>query len=119
MVVITHIDKTNMAETATPLADASLDNASDYGDFGSDAEEVEILDTLLARAASGNEEGQESFVVTDIEDYELPRGILLPKTIIETPLHTSQLESQAETEVLRDIEAENSMYNTFDASQKC
>jgi len=108
-----------MAETTTPLSGAPPDNASDYGDFGSDAEEIEILDTLLAQAASGTEEGQESFVVTDIEDYEAPRGILLPKTIIETRLHSSQLESHTETEVLRDIEAENSMYNTFDASPKC
>lgn len=107
-----------MAETTKPLSGALPDNTSDYGDFGSDAEEIEILDTLLVQAESGTEEGQESLVVTDIEDYEPPQGFLLPKTITETCLHISQLESQAETEVLRDIEAEDSMYNTFNASPK-
>ena len=99
---MTQLDTANMAEAATS---AILDSASDYGDFGSDAEELEILHDLLAQVTSGNEEGQEPCVVTDIEDYEPPRGILLPKTAIETRLPTSQLEAGADIEVLRDIQA--------------
>lgn len=113
MIVMTQADRTNMAETTPSLSGAPPDSASDYGDFGSDAEEIEILDTLLAEAASGTAEGQRAFVVTDIEDYEPPRGVLLPKTIVETRQHISEFESQAETEVLRDIESEDSKCGTF------
>jgi len=108
-----------MAETTTALPDVLLDHTSDYGDFGSDAEEIELLNELLAQTASENEQEQQSFVVTDIEDYEPPRGILLPQTITEARLPTSQTEVEAEFKVLRDVQAENSVCITSVVSRVC
>lgn len=116
---MTQLDRAATAETTTLLPDAFRDNASDYGDFGSDAEEIELLDELLAQVAANDEERQASFVVTDIEDYEPPQGILLPKTIVGTRLHASQIEAEADIEVLRDFQAASGMSDTFDASPKC
>jgi len=110
---------TQMDEATTSFSDAHADNVSDYGDFGSDAEEVEILDALLAQAASGKEDDQDFLIVTDIEDYEPPRGLLLPSTIIQTRPPISQVELQAEIEVLRDLKTENRMYSTSDVSLQC
>ena len=114
---MTQLDNSNMAETANSLADTTPEEASDYGDFGSDAEEIQILDELLAQVASDHEEALDtSFVVTDIEDYEPPRGILLPKDLIETRLRRSQLETEADLEVLCDFQAQSCSWKPFDAS---
>lgn len=78
------------------------DNESDYGDFGNE-EELEIIDQLLGQV------GEESLIVTDIEDYEAPRGARVPKILgIET--HSSPIE--VDIEVLRDLEATRSELRT-------
>lgn len=108
---MTSLNLSTMAELATPQQEPNPDNVSDYGDFGSDAEEIQILDELLAsiEPAGRDEERVPSFVVTDIEDYEPPRGILLPKGLLETRLSTSQTGPEPETEVLRNLEAEGAL----------
>lgn len=73
---------------------AMEDDASDYGSFGSDEEEIELLDQLLSQAHPSHD----ALVVIDIEDYEAPEGILLPARL--------QSELEPEIEVLRDIETE-------------
>lgn len=82
------------------------DNASDYGDFGSDVEEITIIEDLLTQATSQQVEAQNALLVTDIEDYESPRGILLPKDFIST---RSAL-SQTQIEVICDIPPERGMW---------
>lgn len=82
-----------------------------YSDFGSDAEEIQILDELLAQAASQSEERQNvDFVVTDIEDYEPPRGILLPKSHLETRFGPSQADIDTELEILHEIQARSGAF---------
>ena len=76
---------------------------SDYGSFGSDEEEIELLDQLLSQAVDQNA----ALVVTDIEDYEAPSGILLP----------ARLQSlEPEVEILRDIELESGEWHRSHAS---
>lgn len=55
------------------------DDASDYGDFTLD--EQEIIQELLANIAPGNATAEEPLELTDIEDYEEPRGVRLPKRL--------------------------------------
>lgn len=57
-------------------------NTSDYGDFGEDTEEIQILSELLAKAEE--ESRVVTLKVTDIEDYEHPQGLLLPKSLENT-----------------------------------
>ena len=65
------------------------DNVSDYGDF--DEEDVKLLN-LLSQAIEN-----EPLIVTDIEDYEPPQGILLP------------IQTRLESEILRNIEGESNL----------
>lgn len=58
----------------------TADDGSDYGDFGNDEEELEIVEQLLTQVASKPDE-HESLLVIDIEDYEPPRGVRLPKVL--------------------------------------
>ncbi len=56
------------------------DDASDYGDFTLD--EQEILNELLANTIPGTTTvADEPLELTDIEDYEEPKGVRLPKTL--------------------------------------
>ena len=55
------------------------DDASDYSDFTLD--EQEIIDELLANIAPATVSGEGLLELTDIEDYEEPRGVHLPKTL--------------------------------------
>lgn len=55
------------------------DDGSDYGDFTLD--EQEIINGLLANLTPGNTVAEEPVELTDIEDYEEPRGVRLPKTL--------------------------------------
>jgi len=91
---------------------ASIDDASDYGDFGSDAEEIQILDGLLAQVVSASKEDRATnLLVTDIEDYEPPQGLLLlapPNTSTGQP--HPQINIASQTEVLRDFETDDSMF---------
>lgn len=56
------------------------ENDSDYGEFADNAEELEIVEQLLAQVNTQQEEPS-SLLVTDIEDYEAPQGIYLPKIL--------------------------------------
>lgn len=62
-------------EANEPIAD----DASDYGDFTLD--EQDIIHQLLANITPGNHTGEQPLVLTDIEDYEEPRGVRLPRTL--------------------------------------
>ncbi|KAF7509952.1 hypothetical protein GJ744_007266 [Endocarpon pusillum] len=53
--------------------------ASDYGDFT--VEEQEIINGLLANIIPEYPTTDEPLELTDIEDYEEPRGVHLPKTL--------------------------------------
>ncbi|EXJ87990.1 hypothetical protein A1O1_04917 [Capronia coronata CBS 617.96] len=56
------------------------DDEDEYSDFAEDPEELEIIDQLLLEVAAKQTQGQSApLVVTDIEDYEAPRGVRLPK----------------------------------------
>jgi hypothetical protein len=82
----------------------TADEGSDYGDFGNDEEELEIVDRLLQQIASKEDE-RESFVVTDIEDYEPPRGVRLPKVLgLEQTRLWERPPSQSQKQLLRDFE---------------
>lgn len=94
-------DKDQMADDAIPLTNTLPDTASDYGDFGSDADEIEILDLLLAQVDSKVNEGQApTLLVTDIEDYEPPKYLLLPKD--NSHQSSTQVEIDPESQVLRE-----------------
>lgn len=81
--------------------DTLPDNASDYGDFSGDAEEIEILNLLLAQADQKSIEEQEPpLLVNDIEDYEQPKGIFLPKR--DPDQNPSRFETEPDSQVLRD-----------------
>lgn len=60
-----------------------------YGDFAEDPEELEIIEQLLREAAEKRNLRQDTpLAVTDIEDYEAPRGVRLSKVLgVETTRH--------------------------------
>lgn len=90
-----------MTDTATSLNINLPDNASDYGDFGNDAEEIEILNLLLAQVdQKSSEEQAPALVINDIEDYEQPKGIFLPKRGSDQA--PARLETEPDSQVLRD-----------------
>src|ERR1700728_4793269 len=67
-------------ELQHPLSPVTITEAdSDYGDFASDEEE--IINHLLGNLAPPSPPADPPLVVTDIEDYEEPRGIRLPKVL--------------------------------------
>src|ERR1700730_14340775 len=67
-------------EPQHPLSPVAITEAdSDYGDFASDEEE--IINHLLGNLAPPSPPADPPLVVTDIEDYEEPRGIRLPKVL--------------------------------------
>lgn len=112
MTMTSQPDKDPMTDTALPPAHTLLDNVSDYGDFGSDAEEIEILDNLLAQIDSKRGGDQAHLLlIDDIEDYEQPRGILLPKN--NTHQHSPRVEIEPDSQTLRDhIQVELCTSNT-------
>ena len=55
------------------------DASDEYSDFGDDPEALEIIDRLLAAVSQQNREADAPLQVTDIEDYEGPQGVYLPK----------------------------------------
>ena len=68
----------NEASDPNPLDDAA-DHRSDYGDFASDEEE--ILTRLLSQIEPTSATGDPPLLVIDIEDYEAPQGVRLPKVL--------------------------------------
>lgn len=90
-----------MADNSTLPVDALIEDTSDYGDFGSDAEEIEIIDLLLAQVVSKDDhEKAPPLLVSDIEDYEQPRGLFLPKD--NTRQNPLQPEIEPDIQALRD-----------------
>ena len=64
------------------LQDQAADATSDYGsDFSPD--EVDILNELLSQTPAAEGEPDEPLVIIDIEDYEDPKGVRLPKILGE------------------------------------
>ncbi|KAK4904413.1 hypothetical protein LTR66_017904, partial [Elasticomyces elasticus] len=97
-----------MADTsAAHVSSLISDDLSDYGDFGEDVDDLDQLDTLLAQHTQNalsrvSEPADEPYQITDIEDYEPPRGLLVPKDLDFTrfpSLHPSQ---EAQVQVVRD-----------------
>ena len=81
----------------------TADDGSDYGDFGNDEEELEIVEQLLTQVASKPDEN-ESLLVIDIEDYEPPRGVRLPKVLgLEQTRLWDTAPSQSDTQILLDL----------------
>lgn len=96
----TIIEKSKLEDT-TRL----LDTESDYGDFANDAEELEIINSLLSQAVNRQGPDATSLLVTDIEDYEPPNGVRLPKILgIE---QTSRLWEAASGQILQDSSIPN------------
>ena len=80
------------------------DNASDYGDFGDDSEELTIADQLLSQIETAQDQQDTLHTVTDIEDYEAPRGIRLPKVLGFESKRQWSVEPEGTTQVLCDVE---------------
>ena len=81
------------------------DGGSDYGDFGSDAEELAIVEHLLQQIDT-RPDGPDSLIITDIEDYEPPHGLRLPKVLgRETTRQWESISSQDQLQIIRDLEA--------------
>ena len=71
------LDSQEAREAVNPSKHEDLD---EYSDFADDPEALEIIDQLLLEAATQqNQEADAPLQVTDIEDYEEPRGVYLPK----------------------------------------
>ena len=84
------------ANSRKPLQE---NNEDEFSDFEADPEELEIIEQLLQEAAAKHTSIQDApLVVTDIEDYEAPRGVRLPKVfgqeITRQWNHQSQVENQ-------------------------
>ena len=96
---------------------ASHDNGSDYGDFTLD--EQELINELLANIQPENTiatTADEPLVLTDIEDYEEPTGICLPKTLGKELWINPGAQQQPQAKVASDITAEEQTLrdrNTF------
>lgn len=78
---ISIVEDTDNEKSKLEDARTLLDTESDYGDFTNDAEELEIIDTLLSEAENWQRPDASSLLVTDIEDYEPPQGVRLPKIL--------------------------------------
>ena len=73
----TMIDGDEPQLSLPPVAVTATD--SDYGDFASDEEE--IINSLLGDIAPPSQFTDAPLLVTDIEDYEGPMGVRLPKVL--------------------------------------
>lgn len=81
-----HYSFTHPSESPILKPDQSFldQDDSDYGDLGNDEEELGIIQHLLNEIDS--QQVQAPLLVTDIEDYEPPKGVRLPKVIgVEQP----------------------------------
>lgn len=88
------------------------DNEDEYSDFAEDPEELEIIDQLLLEVASKQRQDQNApLVVIDIEDYEAPRGVHLPKVLgLETTRQWDvQPSQQGDDQSIRDQSGEFSV----------
>ena len=92
-------------------ADNCEQNADEYSDFAEDPEELEIIDQLLFEVdAKQRSDVIPPLLVTDIEDYEAPPGIYLPKVLgfeATRQWHDQAVSAQAQFEqVVRDESGE-------------
>lgn len=83
----------------------SQDIEDEYSDFAEDPEELELIDQLLLEVAAKQTQGQNApLVVTDIEDYEGPRSLRLPKVFgVEKTREWAVQEHIPEPSVAEDI----------------
>lgn len=82
-------DNDQLMAVDTPTIDLNIaagkwqdvDIEDEYSDFAEDPEELEIIDRLLLEVATSRAQAvaPAPLVVTDIEDYEAPRAVRLPK----------------------------------------
>lgn len=77
------------------------DSTSDYGLSSDDEAE---LDSILSQLESAVDS---SFVVTDIEDYEAPRGVYLPKVLGFEQRFFALPQNQSSSEAVRDRSSPN------------
>ena len=102
----TYHDHTMEPKEAHPQSlspEGSPPPSSDYGDFASDEED--IISQLVEKAAPSFSELIAPLLVTDIEDYEGPKGVRLPKVLgaeRSDSAWLSQLRAQTEEQMLRD-----------------
>lgn len=69
-----------LLETQVPSTQiVTYEASSDYSDFASDEED--IINHLLTNAIPSSASAGASLLVTDIEDYEEPKGVRLPKVL--------------------------------------
>jgi hypothetical protein len=90
---------------------AATETASDYySDFASDEEE--IINHLLGNIAPPSPLTDAPLLVTDIEDYEEPRGIRLPKILgVERsiPFWLPRVQFQDQDQTVRDSDSSHSI----------
>jgi hypothetical protein len=77
------------------------DDPSDYGDFTLD--EQEVINELLAILEPANLATDELLKLTDIEDYEEPTGIRLPKTLGKELRVAPWIQQQPRAQVAVDV----------------
>lgn len=99
-------DSIAIQQPANPQQDADTD---EYSDFPDDEEALEIIDRLLIQATNQHAQEQNApLQVTDIEDYEDPRGIRLPKVPGLDPTQQWNVQNQpAKTQVQQVIREES------------
>jgi hypothetical protein len=88
---------------------ATAESGSDYGDFASDEEE--IINHLLGNIAPPSPSSDAPLLVTDIEDYEEPRGVRLPKVLgvgRSTPSWEPRVQFQYQAQTVRDGDSSQS-----------
>jgi hypothetical protein len=79
-VTVSDESMTDDVEHQRPVLPVAItETGSDYGDFASDEEE--IINHLLGNLAPPSPPADPPLIVTDIEDYEEPRGVRLPKVL--------------------------------------
>ena len=82
------------------VADDLQQDGDEYSDFAEDPEELEIIDRLLLEVAAGQSSDLRApLQVTDIEDYEAPPGVRLPKVFGYEATRQWHVETQP-TEIL-------------------
>ena len=128
-----HRTSHNSRAPASDEVGRNSDSDDEYGSLGVDEGESQIIERLLQGVASGPDpvgredvpsgpeaepDRQDSFRVTDIEDYEPPRGIYLPKVrgLEQTRFIQNQEPGATQLEILRDFETEGGKHNPAHAS---
>jgi hypothetical protein len=104
---------TDDVEPQLPLSPVEIiETGSDYGDFASDEEE--IINNILGNIEPPSPFLDAPLLVTDIEDYEEPRGVRLPKILgVErsTPFWLPQVQVQEQDQIVRGGDSSHSIYN--------